>query len=111
MFWRNPHVRFWITDVDGKSWELETNALGEMDRYGITDDLFVEGQVGHPGPGAGGDGDGVWGVLEQGCQLGTVAVRAAVGEQIGLVEGVEPWDVPGPQLIQHLRCQMPLKLT
>ncbi len=45
IFWRNPHVRFWVTDVDGKNWELETNALGEMDRYGITKDLFVEGQV------------------------------------------------------------------
>ncbi len=45
VFWRNPHVRFWVTDLNGKSWELETNALGEMDRYGITDDLFVEGQV------------------------------------------------------------------
>ncbi len=45
VFWRNPHVRFWVTDADGKSWELETNALGEMDRYGITEDLFVEGQV------------------------------------------------------------------
>lgn len=45
VFWRNPHVRFWVTDVDGKTWELETNALGEMDRFGITEDLFVEGQV------------------------------------------------------------------
>jgi hypothetical protein len=45
VFWRNPHVRFWVTDLNGKSWELETNALGEMDRYGITDDLFVEGQI------------------------------------------------------------------
>ncbi len=45
VFWRNPHVRFWVTDVDGKSWELETNALGEMDRFGITEDLFVEGQI------------------------------------------------------------------
>ena len=45
VFWRNPHVRFWIKDGDGKSWEIETNALGEMDRYGVTEDLFVVSQI------------------------------------------------------------------
>ena len=45
VFWNNPHVRLWIQDTDGDSWEVETNALRWLERGGITRELFVEGQV------------------------------------------------------------------
>lgn len=43
LFWRNPHVRLWVTDSDGRSWELETSVIGFFERTGITSDLFAEG--------------------------------------------------------------------
>ena len=45
VFWRNPHVRFWMTDANGKDWRLETGSVATLERYGITRDLFVEGQI------------------------------------------------------------------
>ena len=45
LFWRNPHVRLWITDADGKDWELETSVIGFFERAGVTADLFVEGST------------------------------------------------------------------
>lgn len=44
VFWRNPHSRFWITDDDGRTWEIEGGALRWLERGGVTRDLFVEGE-------------------------------------------------------------------
>ncbi len=45
MFWRNPHVRFWITDANGKDWQIESDSVATLERYGVTRSLFVEGQT------------------------------------------------------------------
>ena len=45
VLWRNPHVRFWVTSADGETWEIESQALGLLERHGIMQDLFVEGTV------------------------------------------------------------------
>jgi len=44
VFWRNPHVRFWIRDDSGDTWEVEGGALRWLERGGVTRDLFVEGE-------------------------------------------------------------------
>ena len=45
VFWRNPHVQLWITDANGKNWQLETTSVSTLERFGIRRDLFVEGHV------------------------------------------------------------------
>jgi hypothetical protein len=45
VFWRNPHIRLWVKDGDGQTWEIEGGALRWLERGGITRDLFVEGDV------------------------------------------------------------------
>ena len=45
VFWRNPHVRIWMTDANGKDWQIESGSVATLERYGITRNLFVEGQI------------------------------------------------------------------
>ena len=45
VFWRNPHVRLWISDSDGEVWEIETNDVNLLERSRITRDFFAEGDV------------------------------------------------------------------
>ena len=45
VFWRNPHVRFWMTDASGKPWQIESGSVATLERFGITRNLFVEGQI------------------------------------------------------------------
>lgn len=45
VFWANPHIRIWIRDIEGETWEIESFGLRAEIMIGVTKEMFAEGDV------------------------------------------------------------------